>query len=186
MRDDLFIAHPIDGGFTWTLASRLGHILRTAEARFGPRDKNYTILGVEFTLEAQPQIWYPRSCENIVIQLTTNCMNDMNQAVYQLSHEAIHCLSPSGGNNANVLEEGMATLFAVEYSLMNMGTYFEVSSPKYKEAMTLFSQLNTIDYDIIKRIRTLKPAISQIKAADLIEANSLVPLHLATQLTHKF
>ncbi len=32
------------GGYTWTLASQLGKMLRLAELRFGQRDRSYTIL----------------------------------------------------------------------------------------------------------------------------------------------
>ena len=39
---------PAGNGYTWTLASRLGEMLKLAEERYGPRDAGYTILGVEF------------------------------------------------------------------------------------------------------------------------------------------
>jgi hypothetical protein len=110
---DLLYARPLPDstGWTWTLASRLGHILSTAEGLFGPRDHTYTILGVEFG-GGNPQIWYPGSCRNIVIQITPECATDMSRACYQMAHEVIHLLSPSGGNNANNFEEGLATYFS--------------------------------------------------------------------------
>lgn len=56
-------------GFTWTVASKLGDTLYCAEQYFGERDKTYTILGIEFILRGNPQVWYPENCGNIVIQL---------------------------------------------------------------------------------------------------------------------
>jgi hypothetical protein len=107
---DLLFASPLaDGsGYTWTLSSRLGEMLRLAEERFGPRDPTYTLLGFEFAGE-YPQLWFPGDCRHIVIQLTPECATDTIQACYQLSHECVHLLAPSDGRNANNLEEGLAT-----------------------------------------------------------------------------
>src|SRR4051812_12688158 len=54
----LFMARPIENGYTWTLASRLGDMLHLAETMFGPRDPSYTVLGVEFVAD-NPRVWYP-------------------------------------------------------------------------------------------------------------------------------
>jgi len=91
----IFISHPTSCGYSWTITSKLGHILRTAEERYGKRDHSYTILGVEFSQDG-PQIWYPGNCKNIIIQISMNCIDDINRAVFQVAHEAIHCLSPTG------------------------------------------------------------------------------------------
>lgn len=56
----MFFCDPIDGGYTWTLASLLGDMLTEAQNRYGERDLNYTILGIEFSPHG-PQIWYPNS-----------------------------------------------------------------------------------------------------------------------------
>jgi hypothetical protein len=95
---DLLYARRLPGdiGWTWTLASRLGHILRTAQELYGPRDPNYTILGVEFGGDI-PQLWYPGDCGHVVVQINPACATDMNRACFQMAHEAIHLLSPSGG-----------------------------------------------------------------------------------------
>ena len=105
---------PDGSGYTWTLASRLGEMLQMAEALFGQRDSSYTILGVEFTVGI-PQIWYPGNCKHIIIQLDQSAATDMLQACYQMAHEIVHLLSPTGGNNANNFEEGVACYFAAYY-----------------------------------------------------------------------
>src|SRR5437763_183874 len=98
-------------GFTWTLPSRLGALLNEAERLYGERDRSYTILGVEFG-PGDPQIWFPGNRRHIVIQLADNALENTALAVYQLAHETIHLLSPTGTANAPVLEEGLATAFA--------------------------------------------------------------------------
>jgi hypothetical protein len=55
-----FVTTKWENGFTWTLASRLGEMLHIAEEMFGPRDMQFTILGVDFK-EGIPQTWYPGS-----------------------------------------------------------------------------------------------------------------------------
>src|SRR5688572_16155643 len=111
---ELFTSQPITGGYSWTVTTKLGHILRTAEAKYGERDKSYTLLGVEFTTEGGPQIWYPGNCKNIAVQITMECYYDIDRAVFQVAHEVIHCLGPSGRQNANFLEEGLANLFSID------------------------------------------------------------------------
>ena len=54
--------------FTWTLVSRFGEMIRDVEALFGPRDRDYTLLGIEFS-GTIPQIWFPGNCQHIAIQL---------------------------------------------------------------------------------------------------------------------
>ena len=87
--DDLILAKPIPNGWSSTLASRLGELIRLAQGDFGPRDMTYTPVGIEF-VSGSPGTWFPGSCGNIVIQLNSACANDSPQACYQLAQECIH------------------------------------------------------------------------------------------------
>lgn len=182
------ISQQISNGYSWTLTTKLGHILKQAESLFGQRDMSYTILGVEFYHLPRPQVWYPGACKHISIQLTVNCLTDINDGVFQLAHEIVHCLSPTGGqNHANVLEEGIATYFSVDYTANNgHGNYSNINDPKYQNAYNLYGQLIAIDPNIIKKVRQIQPTISLISSADLTTANNLIPLNLADDLTQIF
>jgi hypothetical protein len=182
----IFNSVPIPDGYSWTITSKLGHMLQEAEAKFGPRDKTYTILGVEFTSEGRPQIWFPGNCKNIVIQITENCLDDMNQAAYQVAHETIHCLFPVGHSNANVLEEGLAVYFAGEYCLANGHGVFNPNQQQYIDALRFYLQLIAIDPDIIKKIRLVEPTISRLTSAILLQVNPAIPQALANSLTRRF
>lgn len=114
MQESLLIAREIPHGFTWTLSSRLGDMLTYAQEMFGERNKDFTILGIEFS-ENGPMIWYPKSAKNIVIQLSLGSLEYEKCALYELAHETIHLLAPSGKENANVLEEGLAVYFSWWY-----------------------------------------------------------------------
>jgi hypothetical protein len=174
-------------GYTFTLASRLGDMLNMAEKMFGERDKSYTILGTEFYSGSMPQVWYPGNRKDIVIQLTQEALTDEQQACYQLAHESIHLLSPTGGSNANILEEGLATYFA--------GLYMDTSFPnsnwhptetKYKEAMELVKKLLYTDSNIIKGIRLKQPVISKITEKDFLLEDKGIDEILAKEIVKEF
>jgi len=183
---NILYSTPIPGGNSWTITSKLGDILLQAENRYGYRDKSYTILGVEFTTDDNPQVWYPQNCNHIIIQITTTCLADMNQAVFQVAHEVIHCLSPSGGRNANVLEEGLACYFSIEYTKMNGHGIQSYGRPSYQEALTLVEQLLAIDKESIKKARLIQPILSLITKETLMSINSNITNELADKLTNKF
>ena len=185
--NSIFASSPIPDGYSLTITTKLGYILREAERRYGKRDKSYTLLGVELTTEENPQVWYPGNCKDVVIQITENCLNDMNRAVFQVAHEAIHCLSPTAGQNVSVLEEGLATLFSIEYCKENgCGNDWSSNSQKYTYASELAKQLLEIDGEIIKKLRGVQPTISSIDKHLILKTNSEVPEELVDKLTQKF
>jgi hypothetical protein len=182
----IFISQSIPKGYSWTITSKLGHILSVAEAKYGPRDYSYTILGVEFNQDGHPRIWYPGNCKNIVIQISLNCINDLNRAVFQVAHEAIHCLSPTGIKSANILEEGLANLFSIEYALENGSGVWIPNNQKYSDPSELVKRLIKIDPEIIKKLREIEPTISAINKDLILKINPDVPEELADALTNKF
>ena len=94
------------GGYTWTLPSRLGRILREVEELYGLRDSSWTVLGIEFG-PRNPHLWYPSSGKNIVIQLGMSAIDHAGLARYQLAHECVHLLAPNGGGKEGpVIERG--------------------------------------------------------------------------------
>jgi hypothetical protein len=168
---DLLFANRLESGsgYTWTLASRLGEMLRLAEHQFGPRDKSFTILGVEFGPDDHPRIWYPGDCGDIVIQLTPSCATDLVQACYQLSHECIHLLAPSGNQNANNLEEGLATHFSQQYITEKFQREYEIRIQEYVDARNAVVQLLAIDSTAILRLRQLVPSFLAMSSDDILK-----------------
>src|SRR5262245_12248896 len=106
MREEHFLVTPVS---QWTLTSQLGRMLFDAETRYGPRDKEWTVLGIELVSEEMPHIWYPANFgKTITIRLGSGAHDCELIACYQLAHEAIHLLAPTGKGGASVLEEGLA------------------------------------------------------------------------------
>jgi hypothetical protein len=189
------MASPIKGGFSWTLPSRLGQILMEAESIYGERDKTWTILGVEFVTSDQPAIWYPYSHKDkkyLLVQLTKKALQDEQEALLQLSHEAIHLLSPAGGGKkTNVFEEGLATYFSIEY-LKSQGfnvNYKKLLSEPYKKAFGLVQQvIDTHDdfNEMVELIRLERGGFVQLNADDILLYFKHLDEALAKQLVAKF
>ncbi|WMD24007.1 hypothetical protein RAS12_30715 (plasmid) [Achromobacter seleniivolatilans] len=163
------IAKRIPNGYSWTLVTRLGDMLAKAEHAYGRRDQSYTLLGIEFR-EEDPQIWYPGNCGHIAIQITTDVINDMPMACYQLAHECVHLLSPTGERVVNAFEEGLATYFAHKYVQEEFGRYVPDSYASYAAAKNLVAELLALDSDAVKVLRRVEPTISKITAEQITVA----------------
>ena len=174
-------------GFTWTLASVLGSLLALAEERFGPRDSDYCLLGIEFAATG-PQVWYPGNRKHIVIQLSLNSLTNVHSALYELSHECVHLLSPTGTKSANVLEEGLATLFSVEQmeKYYGVGWWSEKRNHAYFEAAAKVGELLALDNNVILQLRQEEATISSITSEMILRYCPAVSLELAERLSAKF
>ena len=189
------LAHKIKGGHSWTLTTRLGKFLQKAEKEYGIRDKTWTILGVEFSAEGQPTVWYPFSQDNtkfIAIQLTRKTANDKKRALFQLAHETIHLLSPAGPNQkSSVLEEGLATYFSI-HALADTGVKIKaqyIGSESYIQAYILVSTLyktHSDTSDRIKDLRTKGYTLSNISKDVLMQSFPNIDAKLANLLTQRF
>jgi hypothetical protein len=172
-------------GYSWTLTSRLGHMLSEAQEYYGNRDLSYTILGIEFEING-PQTWYPGNCNHIAIQLTPDTATDMIKGCYQLAHECIHLLSPLGARGANTLEEGLATYFAHEYLKKHFNFSMPATIQSYERARNLVSELLTIDHGAIKKLREKEPTISKITAQQITDQYPSLSVETAKALEEKF
>jgi len=169
LEPSLFFTAPLESsnGYTWTLASRLGDMLHQAQEFFGQRDKSYTILGVEFGTD-NPRIWYPGNRKDVIIQLSPSAAESMARACYQLAHETVHLLSPSGANDANNFEEGIACYFAALYMRIHFkGLLMQPEVPSYLHALALVGPRLSTDIHCIQRLRSHEPCISRISREDL-------------------
>ena len=164
----LFAERISDGcGYTWTLASRLSDMLHIAEELFGPRDPSYTILGIEFVSD-NPKIWYPAGRRHIIMQLSLSAANNMSQACYQMAHETVHLLAPSGGRNANNFEEGVACYFAAYYmkSKLNQPNW-RPTLPSYRRALELIALRLDEDIYCVRRLRDKNPAFQDMSKEEI-------------------
>ena len=169
INSELLVAQrlPDRKGYTWTLASRLGDMLNMAEKLFGERDCSYTILGIEFGPD-NPRIWYPGGCRHIIIQLSLQAATNMSQACYQMAHETVHLLAPSGGQNANNFEEGVACYFAAYYMKEKFNEpCCSPTIPSYQCALALVTPRLDEDIDCVRRIRKNQSSFCDMTKEDI-------------------
>ena len=165
---------PHNDGYTWTLATRLGAMLKEIECLYGPRDKDYTPIGIEFS-ESGPQIWFPGNCKHIAIQLNLNALNQNVLACYQLAHEAIHLLAPDGQSGAPVLEEGLATVYSEDFVQRNFGASGLTKMLSYIYAAQRVRELIEVDTVAVTKLRKIEPSFKKMTA----ETFELVSINLS-------
>lgn len=188
--ENLLIASPLASGkpgYTWTYASLLGNMLRLAQEMFGERDHSYTILGVEFTAKDHPNLWHPRNGKDIIIQLTQPCLEQPQRACFQLSHEVIHLLSPTGRKETNVLDEGLASYFSIYYMTHVIGSpNWRYNIASYDAAMSLVKTLFEFDPDAVKTLRAEQPTIPFIDEELIMKHYPQITQSVATSLAARF
>lgn len=175
---------PNDSGWSYTLTSVLGELLIEVERRFGPRNKAWTILGIEFG-GPTPSIWYPRNCGNVAIKLSACAAEEPKRAVYQLAHETVHLLHPAGRRRARNLEEGVAECFADEISRRhNLGFWSDV--PAYIGPRDAVRSLLDADPEVVRRIRSEEPDFNRITVDLLVKHAPDIDRATAEMLCREF
>lgn len=186
--DELVVARRLPPGaigkYTFTLATRTGQILCFVEARYGPRDRSFTLLGLEFC-DTGPRCWFPGNSGHIIIQLTTSAMNDAVQACYQLAHECVHLLNPVKFGTASVFEEGVAALFALECARHFQPSYTPAAD-KYAAAADLAGLALAINPDVVRQLRSEGTPFSAFTPAQLAAACPGLPTEVASVLCSGF
>jgi hypothetical protein len=157
---------PTKNGYGFSLTTLLGHFLSIAEMKYGPRNKNWTILGIEFCGEI-PHVWYPGNMGYISIMLADMARLNPAEAIFELAHEVVHLLSPNGGGPAKTIEEGVATIFAHQNSPIRGG------QASYLEAERLVKELLAIDDHAIRKLREKRPAFSDFTPEFILENYSI-------------
>jgi hypothetical protein len=183
------LAIPIPNGFSWTLTSILGKAITDAEGHFGKRDMNYTLLGLEYVTGDQPRIWFPGDCNHIAIQITRQAIGDRNEAIYQLSHEVIHCLIPKEIGKESVLEEGIATWFSRNFVVDGyIPKDFNPLFPNYEKACKMVERLLKMDSGVVKKLRDVNPNLAHLGLLphDILSVCPQCPKELAETLGQKF
>jgi hypothetical protein len=175
---------PGGSGYNYTLTTLLGVFLREAEKRYGPRDHNWTPLGIEFCGDV-PTTWFPGNCGNVSIILTDSARKDPPQAIFQLAHEVIHLLAPIGMGGAGVFEEGLATLFAHEMA-PRYGGFFRNNHAVYLRAETLVRAFLSINPEGVRLLRAKQPSFSQFSPELIKQICPATPDPLTQSLCERF
>lgn len=175
------------GSWRVSLPATLGQLLTHAEEMLGERDKSWTILGVDVGTDDDPHIFYPAfGQKRVYINLGKEVATPI-QAMYQLAHEVIHLLNPSGGSTASVLEEGVATWFSKTVSVGIDPSYGgHPNMHSYQRALELVELLMANPQPLRDwRMRTGR-GLSKIDTEELRELYPHLSLEKAVALTASF
>ncbi|WP_084448066.1 hypothetical protein [Hymenobacter roseosalivarius] len=183
------IAQKINGGYSYTLATYALEFLHKAEHLFGSKTNHYTFGGVEVAANATPMVWYPviGGHQYIMAQVTPDALEDNREAMFQLSHEMVHVLSPNGKPFTNNIEEGLAAWFSIRMTeeFAHDRSYAEqsVATSAYSYPCQLVTNLLLIEPDAIRRLRMVQPVLGLVTAADFVAAGlTAVPHCLIEEL----
>ncbi|EOC3062502.1 hypothetical protein ACVS9S_003239 [Cronobacter dublinensis] len=191
--DHLFAGDLGNNRFNDTVASQLGEMLSELETRYGPRDPSWTFVGVAFSYKG-PMLWYPGSFQtphpkNVIIHLSAQSFSNYESAMFELSHECVHLLAPSGGRHAPVMEEGLAYRYSREILARVFGHPLDkpyVEAGNYEAAGRSVEKLLQHDSEAIRKLRAVQPAFYKMTPATFTEAGLEVPADLIAELLKPF
>lgn len=154
-----------------TLTRHLGIFLSTLEHKFGSRNRDFTILGIEILDEpgTSPHTWFPPSdpkCKHVIIHLSYGALKSFERARWQLAHECVHLLDPHVATlePTSNLEEGLARWFQDNA----VGTQFSDPNNNYAQAAKIVTKIIETAPNAIRELRVDKgQPLAHVQAADL-------------------
>ena len=118
--------------------------------------------------------------------LSESAREDPRQALFQLAHEVIHLLAPTGTKGlAPVLEEGLATFFSFVVSQRYDLGVFPID-PRYLGANSLARRLLDPHPDAIRRLREKQPTFHLFTAELIRSMFSGLDEYVAAELCKPF
>lgn len=174
-------------GYTSTLTSLLGNFLTQIEGICGPRQADWTILGIQFSGHV-PHIWFPGGTENrrhVAIVLAMDAKDDPSRAIFQLAHESVHLIAPCCMPRTNVFEEGLATAYQIDVN-KNNDLRQHVLEPQYREAAEVLMKLVRAHPQAILALRRVEPYFHKFTIEHLTRTLPGVDQGLAAELCEEF
>jgi hypothetical protein len=154
--------------------SEFNEIFKSIQTRFGAGEPGWKIQQIEIrdiTGRLFPETMADLTAKTIKIRLRESTRNDPQQRMYQLAHEAIHCLAPRNRRDTLWFEEGFANWHAVNYPALprNYRTRAPAGitgllAPTYHA----FCKLNPTDSQLAE-LRKHQPILDDVKAEDIVK-----------------
>lgn len=135
------------------------------EEFFGPATNQYSVKGVQFSREDdEPCIFYPTDYpDTVIIRVVGAALTDKDVARFQIAHELVHCLSPSGTQCAKVFEEGMAAWYQQRFSEKYLNGRVGLGNARYKAARKAFMKAYKKDKNFVVKLREVEPEMWKIE-----------------------
>ena len=155
-----------------------------AETLFGPRLFPSTIRPTKIYFEGnRPFMDFGERNEKgtfkqFLIRLSKSAHTDLPRALFQLSHESVHLLSPIPWGDT-MLEEGMACWYEEHWAkkcptafpiwAQDATDIYSFQQKKYSEAKRLVTELLELDKTCIRRMREIEPQLGKITAKLILQ-----------------
>lgn len=159
--EDVFVNHPDgnDSRHAQQLRRHLGNILEMAEDLFGQRDCWYRCVGIKFH-DANSKLKYLSRPDgdidglDIIIRLSQLAAQNMSQACFEMAHETVHLLAPTGNPKVTNLQEGVACFFSMYYmkTILNEPKWYYTKESQRRVLELVTPRLEEDRY-CIKRLR---------------------------------
>jgi hypothetical protein len=173
--DDAVLAYP----------SVLGVYLHELENLIGPANRQWFLLGIELS-ESGPNIFFPTQPKrSIVVQLSADCFHDRRRGLWQLAHEAVHLIAPTGTLQASNLEEGLAAWYADKKS-DEYGLGFSSDSGPYARPKRSVHELLDINKNSPQKIFLNFRSFTGINTDDIINVIPCIDSAKAEYLCQNF
>jgi hypothetical protein len=160
---------------------------KDVQKRFGPAKPGKWELNIIEYDGDKPAITYPPGFMlyprifKYNVTLSESTKTDLTNGIFQLSHESVHRLSPTGDNVTNNLEEGVAVYYskiALEAHTGN-NDYFDhaLATTKftgYPYAYQLFLQLLADDKEAVTKLRAVEGRFTMLRKEHFKRAGLIV------------
>ena len=162
-----------DSKYAQQLRRHLANMLELAEDLFGRRDRWYRCVGIEFH-DANPQLRYLSRPNgdgvNIIIRLSQSAAKNMSQTCFEMAHETVHLLAPTGSQNATNLQEGVACFFSMYYmkTILNEPKWCYTKESQRRVLELVTPQLEENRY-CIKELRRRQRWFQRMRKEDIRE-----------------
>ena len=147
----------------------LRHMLSESEKLCGACDKNHKIVGVGFD-DNDAHIWYSGHCGNVAIRLSQLSKESQADQVYQLAHECVHLLAPCTCYAPSVLEEGVATVFAEDFTRTLFPSFERPQLASFREAAHHVRELLRENPGAIAALRSIEGVFYRMDASTFVIA----------------
>ena len=161
------------------------------ESFYGPMVQDWVLRFVVFAEESLPCIYYPDGFSQTVgIRLVPPALSDADYARFQMAHELVHCLAPTGFESknkvcpANVIEESVATRYQMGYlktHLKHAQKNIGLDKLEYKIALKLYNEFALIGSNLVKTVRQVEPYFGKWAHGTFVEAG----IHVDDKLERK-
>ncbi|MEZ8747357.1 hypothetical protein AB4369_22015 [Vibrio sp. 10N.261.49.A5] len=163
----------------------LKYAVKEAEDKYGKSRSQRALLPVQFR-NGNPDVTYP-SNHHLLVTISENCRREVYRAYYQLSHEAIHTLSPVGITQVSWLEEGVAVNFSHSFMERHCGVKWDsCGSTKYDLSWKYVRELLQLYPNAIRQIFNTFGSLSNLNPREVSKMFPRASSRLITKLCARF